>query len=59
MRHIDGVAVPPNEGNLPLDIERDHDPESPTFGRVLGIRIAWQGFSIREQIPWTRSVGER
>lgn len=57
--HIEGVPVPANEGDLPLDIQRDVDPDSPTFRKILRIRIAWHGHTIREQFPSTRSIGEQ
>lgn len=50
---LSGVSVPRNDGNLPLDIERDDE------GNVVSIRVAWRGYTIREQFPWTRALGER
>lgn len=47
IRYIEGVAVPANDGNLPLDIERDE------LGKIRRIRIAWKGYTIRQQFPWT------
>ena len=37
-----------NEGNLPVE----HDLQ----GRL---KIKWEKFSIREQFPWTRALGEK
>jgi hypothetical protein len=42
------VVWPRNDGNLPLDIERDE------YGEIVRVRIAWRGFTIRQQFPWTR-----
>lgn len=56
MTYIEGFPVPPNEGGLPLDIERDMDKDSPTFGKITSVRIAWRGFTIRQQFPWTRPL---
>jgi hypothetical protein len=39
---------PPNDGNLPTFTDADGN-----------IRIAWRGFTIREQFPSTRALGER
>lgn len=45
---IEGVSVPANEGNLPLVEVRDED------GKLTAVRIAWRGFTIVDQFPWTR-----
>lgn len=44
--------TPPNAGNLPLEITRDDN------NHIIKVRINWRGSTIRQQFPWTRSVGE-
>lgn len=45
-------VVPVNDGDLPTLDEFDEE------GKYIRTIILWRGFSIREQFPWTRLVGE-
>jgi len=52
------IPTPVNDGNLPLDIEYDFNPITRVIGAPVRIRVAWRGYTIREQFPWTRALGE-